>query len=400
MQSNNAPPKFNIAFASGAGSSFTRQIPQASQIGVTNGAASLADGFPPSTFSPISAGGSWPFGQDFNGLLNQVTSWDRWFQAGGPVFFDAAFSTAIGGYPKGAELSSSATNGLVWINQIDNNTTNPDSGGTNWTPSQQWRAGTVTSVSGATVSGGTLIIPAQEWTAGNVSSVSGGTVAGGVLTIPAGQWNAGAVTNVVGATISGGIMTIPSAPSQQWTAGGVSSVSGGTVSGGVLSIPAPPAQQWTAGSVSRVSGGTISGGTLTIAAAAQEWTAGNVSGVSGATVSGGILTVPTYVFTASAAQNGYQKLPSGVVIQWGVGITSSGQGDPVSFPLTFPNACFTVIANERNAVGWTAPAISATVHGVQSPTVNGFSIYVVRLSPTGTGAYAPSDAYSWIAVGH
>lgn len=247
MQSSSAPAKFPIPFANATVAPYTRPIPQASQIGIQNGAASLTDGFPPAAFSPISAGGSWPWGADFNGLLNQMTAWDRWFQAGGPVFFDATLATAIGGYPKGAMLSSAVTNGLVWISQADNNTTNPDSGGVNWIPSQQWTAGNVSSVSGATIANGVLTIASQQWSAGNVSSVSGGTVAGGVLTIPAGQWSAGAVARVVGATIASGTLTIPSAPAQQWTAGGVSSVSGGTVSGGTLTIPAllPANNTWT-----------------------------------------------------------------------------------------------------------------------------------------------------------
>lgn len=131
MQNSNIPAKFPIPFANAAGSSYIRTVPQASQIGVQNGAASLTDGFPPNCFVPVSAGGSWPFGQDFNGILNQATAWIRWLSAGGPVGYDAAFASAIGGYPKGTVLSS-ATLGGFWLCTADNNTTNPDTGGANW----------------------------------------------------------------------------------------------------------------------------------------------------------------------------------------------------------------------------------------------------------------------------
>ncbi len=43
------------------------------------------------------------------------------------------------------------------------------------------------------------------------------------------------------------------------------------------------------------------------------------------------------------AENGYQVLPGGVIIQWG-GIDRSGSLTTVMFPIAFPNKCFTVQA--------------------------------------------------------
>ena len=132
MQQSNIPAKFPITFGSGAGSSYIRTIPQASQIGVTPGAASLTDGFPPVCFLPLAAGGIPPFGQDMNGILNEITQWNQWQQAAGPITYDATFAVSIGGYPKNSILTST-TAGKWWWNTVDNNATNPDSGGTNWT---------------------------------------------------------------------------------------------------------------------------------------------------------------------------------------------------------------------------------------------------------------------------
>jgi hypothetical protein len=127
MQASNIPVKFPVAFASSAGAGFIRSVPQ-NPTG-TPGQASLTVGFPPENFNAVAAGGTPPFGQDFNGLLNQITAWNQWVSAGGGVpIFDGTFSTAIGGYPAGAFLQANGNPGHFWISLVDNNTVNPDSG--------------------------------------------------------------------------------------------------------------------------------------------------------------------------------------------------------------------------------------------------------------------------------
>src|SRR6478735_5788761 len=132
MQANSSPSKFPIPWGNSAGASFIRPIPTGSQIAITSGAASLTDGFPPINALPIAAGGVPPFMQDFNGILNIVTAWLQWYQAGGPIAYDATFQTSIGGYPSGARVLSRVTPGAVWRSIVENNTTNPDAGGAGW----------------------------------------------------------------------------------------------------------------------------------------------------------------------------------------------------------------------------------------------------------------------------
>src|ERR1700679_557661 len=121
------PSRFNIPFANSAGGGFIRPIPQASQIGITNGAASLTDGFPPLNSQPVASGGVPPFGEDFNGILNQISAWSQWFEAGGPINWDATFAAgASGGYPNGAIVQSNIVPGNFWMSTIDSNTNNPD----------------------------------------------------------------------------------------------------------------------------------------------------------------------------------------------------------------------------------------------------------------------------------
>ncbi len=145
MLAASLPTKFNIPFANNAVPTNTNPIPQASQIGITVGAASLVDGWPPVTFIPVGAGGTPPWGRDFNGLFNQITAWTQFGDcAGGLPLFDASFSSAIGGYPKGALIAAiaSVTAGSpqggehLWLSTADNNTVNPDTvfNSANWVP--------------------------------------------------------------------------------------------------------------------------------------------------------------------------------------------------------------------------------------------------------------------------
>lgn len=135
MQLTNTPAKLVLPFAN-AGAKNT--IPTASQIGITAGAASLTDGFPPLTRTPIAAGGVPPSGLDMNGILYELSAILRWANAGGGYAYDAAFATDsnVGGYPKGARVLRSDGLGY-WFNTTDNNTTDPEGAGAvaaGWVP--------------------------------------------------------------------------------------------------------------------------------------------------------------------------------------------------------------------------------------------------------------------------
>jgi len=135
MQSTNAPAKLVLPFAN-AGAKNT--IPTASQIGITNGAASLTDGFPPLTRTPLAAGGTPPSGLDMNGILYEMSAVIRWANAGGGYPYDSAFAndTNVGGYPKGARVMRSDGLGY-WFNTTDNNVTDPEGAGAvaaGWVP--------------------------------------------------------------------------------------------------------------------------------------------------------------------------------------------------------------------------------------------------------------------------
>jgi hypothetical protein len=136
MQLSQAPPKivepFAVNAAPSGGYGGKRTIPVPSQTGITPGAASYNDGFPPLNMTPL-PGGVVMSGLDMNGILNEATAIDWWNSAGAGWEFDSVFATAIGGYPKGARVLRANGNGY-WFSTIDNNSNNPDTGGAGWVP--------------------------------------------------------------------------------------------------------------------------------------------------------------------------------------------------------------------------------------------------------------------------
>lgn len=129
MQQSNVPTKSPIVFGASATGTYIRTVPQTT---ADPAAASFTLGFPPQTFTDEGAGGTPPDGRDFNGILNHLSAWTRWFMAGGTAPYDGAFQAAIGGYPRNAIVGSLTNPGRSWRSLVDNNTTNPDSGGANW----------------------------------------------------------------------------------------------------------------------------------------------------------------------------------------------------------------------------------------------------------------------------
>jgi hypothetical protein len=62
-----------------------------------------------------------------------ITAYCANFAAGALSSYSSALSTAINGYPAGAILVN-ADGGGTWINLVNGNTTDPDTGGANWLP--------------------------------------------------------------------------------------------------------------------------------------------------------------------------------------------------------------------------------------------------------------------------
>ena len=94
--------------------------------------ASYKDGFPPITMLLKSAGGLPPDGGNMNQILFELASGQRWSNAGAGYKFNATFSDAVGGYPKGAQLLSNDGTKVYVSTKDDNKTDFNTSPGPDW----------------------------------------------------------------------------------------------------------------------------------------------------------------------------------------------------------------------------------------------------------------------------
>ena len=85
--------------------------------------ATWDQGFGQITMLPVTAGGLPPKGQDFNGILNQISESIVYQSQGGRFKFSPEYAESIGGYPKGAILQSDDEK-KEYQSLIDNNKVN------------------------------------------------------------------------------------------------------------------------------------------------------------------------------------------------------------------------------------------------------------------------------------
>jgi len=92
-------------------------------------------------------------------------------------------------------------------------------------------------------------------------------------------------------------------------------------------------------------------------------------------------------FAYSHGPAGYQKLPSGLIIQWGLVATGGAADSTASFTLTYPTACYSVTAT---------PGVSNNLTvNIQSVTTSGFNYY----RRVGQTAAAETSQFYWMAIG-
>lgn len=342
MQTSSQPKLLPIPFAD-AGSK--QDIPNDSQIGIVAGRASYNDGFPPLTRTPLAGGGVPPFGTDFNGVFNDITAAIRWSQAGAGYPFNAAFNTAVAGYPKGARIPNSTLDGF-WLNTTDGNSTNPENTTaalTGWVPSDNYGTTAITGLSGSSVTLTTL-----------QASKSRITLAG---------------------TLTANINIIVPAWRKNWTvvngATGTFSVTFKTPSGTGVAIPS--------GSTSYLVG---DGTNITT----------DLGTAAFRSVGVGINQIPDMNSFASSlvAGGGYQKLPGGLIIQWGSGAYTNQATTSVTLPIAFPNAGFLTVASKGSGI---------TLSGEYAVGSQMTSLSTISISNTG-GTTGANKGIFWIALGY
>jgi hypothetical protein len=60
---------------------------------------------------------------------------------------------------------------------------------------------------------------------------------------------------------------------------------------------------------------------------------------------------------------GYQKFPSGLILQWGTFVASASADTPITWPLAFPNAAFMIVATPNNSGSSFVTQYTSTVSG-------------------------------------
>jgi len=94
-------------------------------------------------------------------------------------------------------------------------------------------------------------------------------------------------------------------------------------------------------------------------------------------------------FTSSKAANGYQKLPSGVILQWGRNSYNSSDGSNgtvVSLPIAFPNAYIGGVGSDYGS-------------GVNRVAINGNTTSITLWGKSDNSTYATTSV-SWLVFGY
>lgn len=101
-------------------------------------------------------------------------------------------------------------------------------------------------------------------------------------------------------------------------------------------------------------------------------------------------------FGSLLGANGYQKLPSGLILQWGQNLNvSSTQGAvTIPLPIAFPNACLNASATLRNST-----SSGAMEWGTQIVSFNQTQLVLFnQIYPNSSGT--SFDGYYWLALGY
>jgi hypothetical protein len=124
---------------------------------------------------------------------------------------------------------------------------------------------------------------------------------------------------------------------------------------------------------------------------------GGVTSVNGAT--GAVNLASLAAFASNINNSGYQKLPGGVIIQWGFGTAHTIGNNQCyagsdSFSLTFPNACFFCMVGSYSPTAANAMVCAMHTTGF---TTGGYSYYIANPN-NGTAGQTITPLY--IAFGY
>ncbi|MXI46715.1 phage tail protein [Pseudomonas moraviensis] len=88
-------------------------------------------------------------------------------------------------------------------------------------------------------------------------------------------------------------------------------------------------------------------------------------------------------FAAQINSPGYQRLPSGLILQWVVGASDAAGNMSLSLPMRFPTAILGGIANEANPAGWSASNATVWALDLGASTTTVALARVRNIDPSG-----------------
>lgn len=177
-----------------------------------------------------------------------------------------------------------------------------------------------------------------------------------------------------------------------------------------FAITLPASSACPPGAVIEIASYLTVGNAVTVNRAGADTIYGNATGVTSLTINpgesvrlvnsatgnrwvitGGDAQLPfASMFGASLAASGYQKLPSGLIIQWGAVISGGGGDTTWTFPIAFPTACCRVMAT---AVG------GGGTSNAQIASIGSWSASSANASLWNTSGARVSDIVNLIAIG-
>ena len=89
------------------------------------------------------------------------------------------------------------------------------------------------------------------------------------------------------------------------------------------------------------------------------------------------------------AANGYQKIPGGLIVQWGSATYSNDIDFNILFPVAFPTQCYSVVSSIQDVD-------KELVELIHSLSKSGFTVRFKRIS----GSLPDSGTVYWFAIGH
>jgi hypothetical protein len=97
-------------------------------------------------------------------------------------------------------------------------------------------------------------------------------------------------------------------------------------------------------------------------------------------------------FTYNTNPAGFQKLPSGIMIEWGTNTATTGAGDVITYTFPFATSALVVVGNDG---GTGANSCSFLINAPSVKTA--FSAYC---KATGSSSYVTGTTFHWVAIGY